>query len=71
MRFAGEAVSDSGYPPRLSDAIAALQDAMADFAEVDPALFALADYETAADRIGALSALPEAGAEDRLAEQVA
>ena len=71
MRFAGEAVSDSGYPPRLSDAIAALQDAMADFAEVDPALLALADYETAADRIGALSALPEAGAEDRLAEQVA
>ena len=44
---------------------------MADFAEIDPALYALADYKTAADRIGALSALPEAGAEDRLAEQVA
>ncbi len=54
MRFAGEAVSDAGYPPRMSEAIAALQDAMADHAEADPALFALADYKTAADRIGAV-----------------
>ena len=54
MRFAGEAVSDSGYRPLLSDAIAALQDTMADHAEADPALFALADYKTAADRIGAV-----------------
>ncbi len=61
MRFAGEAVSDAGYPPRLSDAIAALQDAMADCAEADPALFALADYRRAADRIGARLPLPDAG----------
>ena len=54
MRFAGEAVSDAGYPPRLSVAIAELQDAMADHAEADRALFALADYKAAADRIGAL-----------------
>ena len=53
MRFAGEAVSDAGYPPRLSAAIAELQDAMADYAEADRALFALADYKAAADRIGA------------------
>ena len=56
MRFAGEAVSDAGYPPRLSDAIAELQDAMADYAAADRALFALADYKAAADRIGALPA---------------
>ena len=56
MRFAGEAVSDAGYPPRLSDAIADLQDAMADYAAADRALFALADYKAAADRIGALPA---------------
>ncbi len=54
MRFAGEAVSDAGYPPRLSGAIAELQDAMADYAAADRALFALADYREAADRIGAL-----------------
>lgn len=54
MRFAGEAVSDAGYPPRLSTAIADLQDAMADYAEADRALFALGDYREAADRIGAL-----------------
>lgn len=54
MRFAGEAVSDAGCPPLLSDAIASLQDAMADHAAADPALFALADYREAADRIGAL-----------------
>ena len=63
MRFAGEAVSDAGYPPRMSEAIAALQDAMADFTEADRALFGLADYKTAADRIGAL--LPEIGSEAR------
>lgn len=56
MRFAGEAVSDAGYPPRLSMAIAELQDAMADYAEADRTLFALADYREAADRIGALLA---------------
>ncbi|MDE0704842.1 MAG: DUF1932 domain-containing protein [Rhodospirillaceae bacterium] len=56
MRFAGEAVSDAGYPPRLSMAIAELQDAMADHAAADRALFALADYREAADRIGALPA---------------
>ncbi|MDE0149935.1 MAG: DUF1932 domain-containing protein [Rhodospirillaceae bacterium] len=56
MRFAGEAVSDAGYPPLLSDAIATLQDAMADYAAADRALFALADYREAADRIGALLA---------------
>ena len=54
MRFAGEAVSDAGHPPRLSMAIAELQDAMADYAVADRALFALADYKAAADRIGAL-----------------
>lgn len=63
MRFAGEAVSDAGYPPLLSEAIAALQDTMADQAEADRALFALADYRTAADRIGAL--LPENAREAR------
>ena len=56
MRFAGEAVSDAGYPPRMSAAIAELQDAMADHAAADPALFALADYKRASDRIGALLA---------------
>ncbi|MXW90616.1 MAG: NAD(P)-dependent oxidoreductase [Rhodospirillaceae bacterium] len=59
MRFAGEAVSDAGYPPRLSMAIAELQDAMADHAAADRALFALADYREAADRIGALLAKNE------------
>ena len=54
MRFAGEAVSDAGYPPRMSAAIAELQDAMADHAAADRALFALADYKEAADRIGAM-----------------
>ncbi|MCY4394314.1 MAG: DUF1932 domain-containing protein [Rhodospirillaceae bacterium] len=53
MRFAGEAVSDAGYPPRMSDAIAALQDAMADHADADRSLFGLADYKVSADRIGA------------------
>lgn len=63
MRFAGEAVSDAGFPPRLSAAIAELQDAMADYAGADRALFALADYREAADRIGAL--LAENGSEVR------
>ena len=53
MRFAGEAVSDAGYPPRMSDAIAALQDAMADHTDADRSLFGLADYKVSADRIGA------------------
>lgn len=56
MRFAGEAVANAGYPPRMSKAIAEIQDAMADHAAADRALFALADYKAAADRIGALLA---------------
>lgn len=63
MRFAGEAVSDAGYPPLLSEAIAALQDAMADYSDADRTLFGLADYKEAADRIGAL--LHENGGEAR------
>ncbi len=53
MRFAGEAVSDAGYPPRMSAATAELQDAMADYSDADRALFGRADYKDAADRIGA------------------
>ena len=67
MRFAGEAVADAGFPPRLSEAIAALQDATADFVEADPALFALADYKAAADRIGALLRETEGAVSPRIA----
>jgi len=56
MRFAGQAVSDAGYPPLMSEAIAALQDSVADFADADPAIRGAATYALAADLIGARNA---------------
>lgn len=56
MRFAGQAVSDAGYPPLMSEAIAALQDSVADLADADPAIRAATSYAHAADLIGARNA---------------
>lgn len=56
MRFAGQAVADAGFPPLMSEAIAALQDSVADFADADPAIRDAASYSLAADLIGARQA---------------
>jgi len=68
MRFAGQAVSDAGYPPLMSEAIAALQDSIADFADADPAIRAATGYAHAADLIGARNA-NQLDVGDELAEE--
>lgn len=64
MRFAGQAVADAGYPPLMSEAIAALQDSVADFAEADPAIRRAGGYAAAADLMAAKIAQQIGGRRD-------
>jgi len=54
MRFAGQAVADAGYPPLMSEAIAAVQDRVADLVDADPGLTETEDYRGAARLIEAI-----------------